>query len=327
MLKGECMKLLVAGGAGFIGSAVSALLVESGHEVVVLDDLSYGHANAVPEGAKLIEARIHNAPSIVTRDDGFDGVVHLAAFVAAGESVGSPEKYWENNLLGSLLLLEAARVAQIPTFVFSSSAMVYGNINKMPLTEESAIAPANPYATSKYAFDMALAAESVAHGVSAVSLRYFNAAGAYQKFGERHEPETHLIPMAMQVAAGKREKMSLFGVDYPTVDGTCVRDYVHVEDLARAHLLALNNMRPGAYSVYNLGTGSGTTNQQVIEAVKSISGRPVTVEVAPRRPGDATELVASSRKAERELGWKPSKPDIHQIVADAWQFYVDYNFQ
>lgn len=318
------MKLLVAGGAGFIGSVVSALLVESGHEVVVLDDLSYGHADAIPRGVKFIEGSVHDSADLVSEKDGYDGVVNLAAFIAAGESVTVPEKYWDNNLVGSLRLLGAARAARIPKFVFSSTAMVYGDINPMPLTEESAISPPNPYATSKYAFDKVLQAESTAYGVSTVSLRYFNAAGAYKSFGERHEPETHLIPMAIQTAAGKIGRLSLFGDDYPTSDGTCVRDYIHVEDLANAHILALENMKPGSNSVYNLGTGTGTTNRQVIAAVERVAGVSIRVENAPRRPGDTVELVAASDKAQRELGWKPTKPGIDEIVADAWRFHAQY---
>lgn len=318
------MKLLVAGGAGFIGSVVSALLVESGHEVVVLDNLSHGHADAVPRGVTFVEGSVYDSANFISEKDGYDGVVNLAAFIAAGESVTVPEKYWENNLVGSLRLLGAVRAARIPRFVFSSTAMVYGDINPMPLTEESFISPSNPYATSKYAFDMALQAESTAYGVSTVSLRYFNAAGAYKNFGERHEPETHLIPMAMQAATGKIDKLSLFGDDYPTSDGTCVRDYIHVEDLANAHILALENMKPGSHAVYNLGTGTGTTNRQVIDAVERVTGVSIRVENAPRRPGDTIELVAASSKAQRELGWKPTKPDINEIVADAWQFHSQY---
>jgi UDP-glucose 4-epimerase len=319
------MKLLVTGGAGYIGSVVSALLLEAGHEVVVLDDLSTGHAEAVPSGATLVRGRVHDAAGDVLTPD-FDGVLHFAAFIAAGESVQRPEKYWENNAIGSLRLLDAMRAAGVRRLVFSSTANVYGDPDTVPIPETAATRPPNPYAASKLAVDHALSGEAAAHGLAAVSLRYFNVAGAFvgpdgTGIGERHDPETHLIPMALQVAAGVREKLQLFGDDYPTRDGTCVRDYIHVSDLAAAHLLALSTMEPATHRTFNLGNGTGFSNREVIDVVRRVTGHPVPVEVAPRRAGDPAELVASSDRARADLGWVPAKPDLADMVTDAWAFY------
>jgi UDP-glucose 4-epimerase len=272
-----------------------------------------------------VRGRVHDrAGEVVTPD--LDGVLHFAAFIAAGESVQRPEKYWENNAVGSLRLLDAMRAAGVRRLVFSSTANVYGDPDEVPIPETAATRPPNPYAASKLAADHALHGEATAHGLAAVSLRYFNVAGAHRRaatgelIGERHDPETHLIPIALQVAAGAREKLQLFGDDYPTPDGTCVRDYIHVTDLAAAHLLALSTMESGSHRVYNLGNGTGFSNRQVVEVVRRVTGHPVPVEVAPRRAGDPSELVASSRKARQELGWQPAMPDLPDIVADAWAF-------
>jgi UDP-glucose 4-epimerase len=327
------VKYLVTGGAGYIGSVVATRLLEEGHSVVVLDDLSTGHRVAVPQGADFIQGRVHERAGEVL-DPTFDGVLHFAAYIAAGESVIRPEKYWENNLIGSLRLLDAVRAAGVPRMVFSSTANVYGDPDELPIPETAATRPPNPYAGSKLAVDHALRDEAVAHGLAAVSLRYFNVAGAHLggdqvggdppgRVGERHDPETHLIPMALQVAAGRREKMQLFGDDYPTPDGTCVRDYIHITDLAQAHLLALSTMEPGSHRIYNLGNGTGFSNRQVIEVVREVTGHPVPVEVCPRRAGDPAALVASARKAREELGWVPEHPELPAIVASAWEFYRD----
>jgi UDP-glucose 4-epimerase len=318
------LKLLVTGGAGYIGSVVTAMLVDAGHEVVVLDDLSTGFEAAVPAGARFVRGRVHEVIGDVVTPD-LDGVLHFAAFIAAGESVQKPEKYWDNNLVGSLRLLDAMRSAGVRRLVFSSTANVYGDPEEVPIPETAVTRPPNPYAASKLAVDHALAGEAYAHGLAAVSLRYFNVAGAHvtadgSMIGERHDPETHLIPIALQVAAGKREKLQLFGDDYPTPDGTCVRDYIHVTDLAVAHLLALSTMDSGAHRVFNLGNGSGFSNRQVIDVVREVTGHPVPVEVAPRRAGDPAALVASSDRARRELGWTPARPALAQMVADAWAF-------
>jgi UDP-glucose 4-epimerase len=319
------VKLLVTGGAGYIGGTVAAMLLEQGHEVVVLDDLSTGHEEAVPAGARFVRGRVHDlAQAILTPWSGFDGVLHFAAFIAAGESVGAPQRYWENNVVGSLRLLEAVRRAGVPRFVFSSTANVYGDPARLPISETSAMAPPNPYATSKLAVEYALTGDAGGYGLAAVSLRYFNAAGALLRpgyaRGERHEPETHLIPNALRVALGRREKLQLFGDDYDTPDGTCVRDYIHVADLATAHLLALEAVAPGEHRVYNLGSGTGFSNLEVIEAARAVTGHPIPVEMTARRAGDPARLVASSDKARAELGWIPSRPALADIIADAWTF-------
>ncbi len=319
------MKLLVTGGAGYIGSVVTTLLLDAGHEVVVLDDLSTGHADAVPNGATLVRGRVHDAiDSVLTPD--FDAVLHFAAFIAAGESVQRPEKYWENNTIGSLRVLDAVRAAGVRRMVFSSTANVYGDPDEVPIPETAVTRPPNPYAASKLAVDHALYGEATAYGLTAVSLRYFNVAGAHlgpmgALVGERHDPETHLIPIALQVAAGRREKLQLYGDDYPTPDGTCIRDYIHVSDLAAAHLLALSTVESGTHRVYNLGNGNGFSNREVIEVVREVTGHPVPVEVAPRRAGDPAALVASSAAAMRDLGWRPARPTLPEMVTDAWAFY------
>jgi UDP-glucose 4-epimerase len=319
------VKFLVTGGAGYVGTVVTQLLLESGHEVTVLDDLSTGHRVAVPAGASFVDGRVHEAASEVL-DPSFDGVLHFAAFIAAGESVRKPEKYWDNNLVGSLRLLDAIRAAGVRRLVFSSTANVYGDPDELPIPETAVTRPPNPYAASKLAVDHALRDEAHAHGLAAVSLRYFNVAGAHRAgtgslIGERHDPETHLIPIALQVAAGVREKLQLFGDDYPTPDGTCVRDYIHISDLAAAHLLALDTMEPSTHRIYNLGNGTGFSNKQVVDVVRAITGHPVPTEIAPRRGGDPAALVAASDKARAELGWTPAKPDLTEIVSDAWEFY------
>jgi UDP-glucose 4-epimerase len=319
------VKLLVTGGAGYIGSVVTRLLLDAGHQVVVLDDLSTGHATAVPSGAELVRARIHDAADVLTPEAGFDGVLHFAGLIAAGESMVRPEIYWDANLVGSLALLDAMRAAGVRRLVFSSTAAVYGNPSELPITETATTAPTNTYGATKLAFDMAIASEAAAYELAAVSLRYFNVAGALIRadgtaIGERHDPESHLIPIALQVAAGRREKLQLFGDDYPTADGTCVRDYIHVADLASAHLLALDAAEPARHKVYNLGSGNGFTNRQVVDVVREVTGHPVPVEMAARREGDPVALVASAKRARDELGWTPAKPTLHDMVGDAWAF-------
>ncbi|ATO15108.1 UDP-glucose 4-epimerase GalE [Micromonospora sp. WMMA2032] len=322
------MKLLVTGGAGYIGSVVTRMLLDHGHQVTVLDDLRTGHREALAPEATHVELSVHEAARVLTPDAGFDGVLHFAALIAAGESMIKPELYWHTNTVGSLALIDAVRAARVPRMVFSSTAAVYGNPTELPIPETAVKAPTNTYGATKLAVDMALTSEAVAHDLGAVSLRYFNVAGAYLHdglaIGERHEPETHLIPIALDVAAGRREKLQLFGDDYPTVDGTCVRDYIHVEDLARAHLLALDAATPGRHRIYNLGNGNGFTNRQVVDVVREVTGHPVPVEVAPRREGDPAELVASSALARDELGWTPAKPTLHDMVGDAWAFYREH---
>jgi UDP-glucose 4-epimerase len=320
------VKLLVTGGAGYIGSVTSRLLLDAGHDVVVLDSLGTGYRTAVAPDATFVQADIGDAGTVVTREAGFDAVLHFAGLIAAGESMVKPELYWHTNVVGSLALLDAVRAAGVPRFVFSSTAAVYGNPVELPISESAVTAPTSTYGATKLAFDHALTSEAYAHGLAAVSLRYFNVAGAYIRpdgtaIGERHDPETHLIPIALQVAAGKRDKLQLFGDDYPTADGTCVRDYIHVEDLARAHLLALDGAARGEHRVYNLGNGNGFSNRQVVEVAREVTGAELAVEMAPRREGDPASLVASSQLARAELGWVPEKPTLADMIGDAWTFY------
>jgi UDP-glucose 4-epimerase len=324
--KATTVKLLVTGGAGYVGSVTSRLLLDAGHEVVVLDNLSTGFRAAVASDATFVEADIRDAGQVLTPGAGFDAVLHFAGLIAAGESMTKPELYWDHNVVRSLALLEAVRAAKVPRLVFSSTAAVYGNPTELPITESAVKAPTNTYGGTKLAFDMALTAEAFAHGLAAVSLRYFNVAGAYIRadgtaIGERHDPETHLIPIALQVATGKRDKLQLFGDDYPTDDGTCVRDYIHVEDLARAHLLALTAATAGEHRIYNLGNGNGFSNRQVVEVAREVTGHELPVEIAPRRDGDPAALVASSARARAELGWVPAKNTLSDMIGDAWEFY------
>lgn len=311
-------KYLVTGGAGYVGSVVAAHLLEAGHEVVVLDDLSTGFREGVPAGAAFVEGRIQEAERYV--DASFDAVLHFAASSQVGESVANPAKYWENNVGGTLALLGAMRGAGVRTLVFSSTAATYGEPEQGPLTEDSPTRPTNPYGATKLAVDHMIAGECAAHGLAAVSLRYFNVAGAYGRFGERHAPETHLIPLVLQVALGERQSIAVFGEDYPTPDGTCVRDYIHVADLAEAHLAALRAATGGEHLICNLGNGNGFSVREVVETVRKVTGRDIPEVLAPRRGGDPATLVASARTARERLGWTPSRPDLAGIVTDAWEF-------
>ncbi|MFH8403607.1 UDP-glucose 4-epimerase GalE [Streptomyces sp. NPDC018019] len=311
-------KYLVTGGAGYVGSVVAAHLVEAGHTVTVLDDLSTGHREGVPAGTRFIEGRVQDAARHL--DATYDAVLHFAAFSQVGESVTDPEKYWRNNVGGTMDLLAAMRGAGVRTLVFSSTAATYGEPERIPITESAPTAPTSPYGASKLAVDHMIAGECAAHGLAAVSLRYFNVAGAYGDCGERHDPESHLIPLVLQVALGKREAISVYGDDYPTPDGTCVRDYIHVADLAEAHLLALDAAAPGEHLICNLGNGNGFSVREVVETVRKVTGHPVPEITAGRRGGDPAVLVASARTAVDRLGWRPSRTDLAEIVADAWEF-------
>ena len=320
------MKLLVTGGAGYVGSVTSRLLLDAGHEVVVLDSLRTGFREAVAPDATFVQADIADAAQVLTPDAGFDAVLHFAGLIAAGESMAKPELYWHENVVKSLALLDAIRAAGVPKVIFSSTAAVYGNPVELPITEAAVKAPTSTYGSTKLTFDLALTSETFAHGLAAVSLRYFNVAGALIRpdgtaIGERHDPETHLIPIALQVAAGKRDKLQLFGDDYPTVDGTCVRDYIHVQDLARAHLLALDAATTGEHRIYNLGNGNGFSNKQVVEVAREVTGAALPVEIAPRREGDPATLVAASDRAREDLGWVPAKNTLQDMIGDAWTFY------
>ncbi|MFB0630536.1 UDP-glucose 4-epimerase GalE [Streptomyces sp. AB3(2024)] len=311
-------KYLVTGGAGYVGGVVAAHLLEAGHEVTVLDDLSTGFGEGVPAGATLVNARIQDAAEHL--DASYDAVLHFAASSQVGESVVNPGKYWDNNVGGTLALLTAMREAGVRRLIFSSTAATYGEPVDGLLTETSPTAPTNPYGASKLAVDHMIAGECAAHGLAAVSLRYFNVAGAYGEFGERHDPETHLIPLVLQVALGERESIAVFGEDYPTPDGTCVRDYIHVADLAEAHLSALRVAAEGEHLVCNLGNGSGFSVREVIETVRKVTGRDIPETVGPRRAGDPAVLVASARTAQERLGWVATRSDLTRIVTDAWNF-------
>src|SRR3954463_9560856 len=311
------MRVLVAGGAGYIGSVVTAALVADGHEVTVLDDLSTGHPDAVPEGATLAEVSLHDSAPVLAEVRP-DAGLHFAAKSLVGASQQHPEDYWHTNVGGSLALLEAMRAADCRRIVFSSTAATYGEPDAVPIREDAVTRPTNTYGATKLAVDAMLTSYAVAHGFAAVSLRYFNVAGAAYGLGERHTTETHLIPIALQVAAGQRESLTVYGEDYPTPDGTCIRDYVHVGDLADAHLLALPAPAAGEHRIYNLGNGTGFSVQEVVDAVRQVTGHPVPVVFGERRAGDPAQLVASSDRIRQDLGWAPKHTDLAGIVRDAW---------
>ena len=313
------MKLLVTGGAGYVGSVVASQLVGAGHETVVLDNLAKGHRAAVPEGARLVGGDLLDEGFVrETLAEGFDGVLHFAALSLVAESVEEPERYYRNNVGGTLNLLEAMGGAEVSRLVFSSTAAVYGEPEEIPIPETAPTVPTNPYGASKLAVDGLIRAVSRARGLAATSLRYFNVAGASGRFGEDHHPETHLIPLVLQAAAGTRDSVKLFGTDYATRDGTAVRDYIHVEDLGRAHLMALQAARTGEHRVYNLGNGAGFSVLEVVEAARRVTGCRIESVEAPRRSGDPPVLVASSDKVRKELGWKPEKSELETMISDAW---------
>jgi UDP-glucose 4-epimerase len=313
------MKLLVTGGAGYIGSVVAAQLLDAGHDVTVLDNLSKGHQQAVSKWCRFVEADLLDADAIQrTLDEGFDGVLHFAALSLVGESVEQPLRYYRNNVGGTLNLLEAMRAAQVPRLVFSSTAATYGEPESTPIVETARTVPTNPYGASKLAVDQLIGFACRAYDLAGASLRYFNVAGASGDLGEQHDPETHLIPLVLRVAAGQRAAVQVYGTDYPTPDGTAVRDYIHVEDLARAHLLALGVLRPGQHVIYNLGSGAGFSVREVIETARRVTAHAILAEDVNRRAGDPAVLVASSEKIRAELGWVPVKPALDTMIADAW---------
>jgi UDP-glucose 4-epimerase len=322
------VKLLVTGGAGYIGSVVAVKLLEAGHEVTVLDDLSTGFADSVPAGATFIQGTLRGEAKVAL-GAGTDAVLHFAAYSQVGESVANPAKYWSNNLGGTLALLEAMRVAGTRRLVFSSTAAAYGNAEQIPIPETAPVLPTSPYGASKVAVDTALTEHARLHGLGAISLRYFNVAGAFQAaegtwFGERHDPESHLIPNVLAIASAMERgeahgSVTLFGTDYPTPDGTCIRDYIHVSDLADAHLLALGACQSGLHRIYNAGNGTGSSVREVIDVCREVTGQDIPVEIGPRRAGDPAVLIASSRRAQADLGWQATA-DLRAIVADAWQF-------
>ncbi len=315
------MRFLVTGGAGYIGSIVTVQLLEDGHEVVVLDNLSKGHRRAVPEGASFVRGDLLDAQRLArVLATGFDGVLHFAALSLVGESVRHPERYYRTNVMGTLNLLEGMLPAGIPRLVFSSTAAVYGEPEKVPIPETAPAHPTNPYGGSKLAVDNLIGFYAAAHGLRATSLRYFNVAGASGQFGEDHQPETHLIPLVLEVAAERRTSVEIYGTDYPTPDGTAIRDYIHIEDLAQAHLVALEAAKPKEHRIYNLGNGTGFSVREVLRCAREVTGRRIKTIEAPRRAGDPAVLVATSRKIQEELGWAPKKPDLEAMVSDAWEW-------
>ena len=314
------MKLLVTGGAGYVGSVCAKVLLDEGHQVVIVDDLSTGHADAIPAGAQFVDADVVEAARQLLPGGTFDGVLHFAARSLVGESVEAPDRYWFGNVVTTLELLEAMRAAGTPRLVFSSTAATYGEPESVPITEAAPTLPTNPYGATKLAIDYAITSYAHAYGLAATSLRYFNVAGAYAGLGERHTRETHLIPLVLQVADGRRSEILVFGADWPTPDGTAIRDYIHVRDLADAHLLALQTARPGAHRIYNLGNGTGFSVREVIDSCRRVTGRPIASRDTDRRAGDPAVLIASSEKAAAELGWRPRHTGIDEIVSAAWEF-------
>jgi UDP-glucose 4-epimerase len=317
------MRILVTGGAGYIGSVVAAQLLANGDEVIVVDDLSTGHADAVPPGAEFHRAAITDVADVLA-GRGVEAVVHFAAKSLVGESVSDPARYWHNNVSGTLAMLDAMRSNGVPSIVFSSSAAVYGNVTETPIHETARTRPTSAYGASKLAVDLALGNYAEAYGIGAVSLRYFNVAGALHlpdgsAYGERHRVETHLIPLALAAAADPSRSLALYGTDYPTPDGTCIRDYIHVVDLGAAHQRALAAVTPGAHHVVNLGSGRGYSVREVLDTVREVTGLKLAVHEEPRRTGDPATLVAANDLAETLLGWRPER-GLSQMVGDAWAF-------
>jgi UDP-glucose 4-epimerase len=321
------MNVLVAGGAGYIGSHVIRALQRAGHSCVAYDNLSKGHRAAVGD-CPLIVADVGDADALTAalKEHDIELVIHFAAFIEAGESVARPEKYFRNNTLNGLTLLESMRAAGVKKLVFSSTAAVYGTPESVPIRETDRLAPINPYGSSKLCTEYMMQAYAAAHGMGFVALRYFNVAGAHPDgdIGEDHAPETHLIPLILQVPLGQRENIKIFGEDYDTPDGTCIRDYIHVCDLADAHILAAESVQTGRMTAYNLGNGAGFSVKEVIETCRKVTGHAIPAESAPRRPGDPSRLVASSDKAIAELGWKRTFPDLETIVAHAWDWHREH---
>jgi UDP-glucose 4-epimerase len=316
------MRILVTGGAGYIGATTVRLLGAAGHEVVVYDDLSKGHREAIPTAVPFIQADVGDRfrLEVAFKEHRPEAVLHFAGFIEAGESMQMPEKYFRNNSAATLTLLEAMLANGIRTLIFSSTAALYGEPRGIPIEESDPLQPTNVYGESKLVVERMLPWFERIHGLRYGSLRYFNAAGSDGNTGECHHPESHLIPLVLKAAAGERESVSIFGTDYSTPDGTCIRDYIHVSDLAQAHVLALDALAQRAPLIYNLGNGHGFSVREVIECARRVTGRRIDVREVARRPGDAAVLVASSEKIRRELGWKPQHPDLDSIVASAWEW-------
>lgn len=316
------MKVLVVGGAGYIGSVTVDQLLQAGHSVTVLDSLVAGHREAVNREAELVVGDVRDEDSLarLLASHSFDAVFYYGGYIQAGESVLNPGRYFANNVGGCIALLNGMTAYGVERFVFSSSAAVYGEPDSVPLTEEAPLRPVNPYGETKTMVERMLPWYERQAGIRYISLRYFNAAGATELRGEDHRPETHLIPIVLQAAMGQREAVPLYGTDYPTPDGTCIRDYIHVTDLAAAHILALERLEAGG-GVYNLGSGTGFSNREVIESARRVSGRAIAVREEPPRPGDPARLVASNQRAERALGWLPSVTSLEAIIQSAWRWH------
>ncbi len=319
------MAVLVTGGAGYIGSHAVAALLERGEEIVVVDNMQQGHRAAVL-GGKVYEGDLRDAEFLdrVFADNEIDAVIHFAANSLVGESMKDPGKYYHNNVYGTLCLLEAMNKHGVRRIVFSSTAATYGEPERVPIEETDRTLPTNAYGETKLAMERMIRWFDVAHGIRYVSLRYFNAAGAHEsgKIGEDHQPESHLIPLVLQAALGQRPHISMFGDDYDTADGSCIRDYIHVSDLADAHVLAVEKLRTGADSaIYNLGSGNGYSVREVVETARRVTGRAIPLVVEPRRAGDPAVLVASSERARRELGWRPERSNLESIIASAWSWH------
>ena len=322
------MAVLVTGGAGYIGSHTVAELLKQGEDVIILDNLEKGHKEAVL-GGKFVQADLRSIEQVreVFRENNIEAVIHFAAYIEVGESVADPLKYYNNNVISSLNLLTVMQENGVKMIVFSSTAATYGIPESIPIKETDKTVPINPYGETKLAVEKILKWVDNAYGIKHAVLRYFNACGAHISgaIGEAHSPESHLIPIILQVAQGKRDEIKLFGSDYDTFDGTCVRDYVHVSDLAQAHVLALKHLRNGAQSdIFNLGNGKGFSNRQVVEVAREVTGKPIKAVDAPRRPGDPATLVASSEKAMNVLGWKPEFADLSKIVETAWNWHKNH---
>ena len=317
------MKVLVTGGAGYVGGTVTRLLLASGHEVTIYDNLCHSRRDALPQKASFVEGDLADRALIEStlREGRFDGVMHFAALIEAGESMKVPELYFRNNTMATLTLLEAMLATGHDKLVFSSTAACYGEPERTPITEDARLLPTNTYGESKLLVEQMLTWMNRIHGFRYASLRYFNVAGAIDGYGEAHEPESHLIPLILDVALGRRASIKVFGHDYPTKDGTCIRDYIHVRDLANAHVLALNALAERSRLIYNIGNGHGFTVREVIDSVRRVTGRPIAVEEQERRPGDPAVLVASSEKIKAELGWQPQFAELDQIIASAWQWH------
>ena len=314
------MKVLVTGGAGYIGSITSELLLDEGHEVVILDNLERGHREALDARARFIEGDLRDADTALSAvaDVKPDAVMHFAAYALVPESMDHPEMYFRNNIVGGINLAEAMVRNDVNTIVFSSSCATYGQPARIPITEETLQRPANPYGDTKLQFEKILNWYHELTGMRTVFLRYFNACGATEKFGEDHDPESHIIPIVLQCALGQREKVMIFGDDYDTPDGTCMRDYIHIVDLAQAHILALTS---GASGAFNLGNGTGYSVKQVVDTSREVTGLDIPAEIGPRRPGDPATLVAAADKAREVLEWEPKFPELSTIVESAWNWH------